>query len=483
MSILKRAATPQVGVGCFSEIACSISPPDPVPSMASLFADPVHSDNPVEMITLSKHIIPIILGCLLLSLTALTSIQVEASLLLTIPPEEEDSPATAVYRKAMRALETGDIASAESHFLTRLKQDSDHVGSLVGLALVADARNQHDIAEKYFHGALIAAPDNAVVRGVWGRYLTQQNRLEEAETELRLAISLDPGVPDYRLDLGELYLSHMGEYHAAVTEFSEAARLDPDNAGAHLQLGGVLDILGQTERARMAFTEAGRLEPSNPLPFHALGKLYAKQKDHKGALGAFQNAIDAEPGFYQSHVARGDVFLTLGDVERALSAYDGALQVKPDLPQIHLKIGIVHKQAGRYARAEEAFRESIRISPQNPVAYNNLSWMLAEQGTRLDEALKWAETAVDQSGGSAPFLDTLGWVLYLRGDLAQAVVHLRNASVLLPKSAEVHYHLGVVLMEFGKSGDAISAFKTALDLQPAFRHAEDARRRLGQLVE
>ena len=405
----------------------------------------------------------------------------EATLLLTIPAEEGSGPGAVLYKKGVAALEKGDLKNAEKHFLERLGLDSKHPGALVGLALVADKQGQKEKAEQFFRRALSAAPGNAVVRGVWGRHLAAGEMFREAEREFKQGISLDPNMADLHMELGMLYLNQMREFESAVAEFEKVIRMDPLNSTAHLYLGGAQASMGQPDKARTTFEEAGRLNPNDPLPYHALGRLHADKKEYTKALDAYIGALKADPDFYRAHLARGDVFLTMGNEVDALSAYSSALEIKPEQGYTYLKIGIIHKQKKRYVLAEKAFLESIRYAPDNPVAYNNLSWMMAERGQRLDEALKWAEKAVEQSPRSAEFQDTLAWAHYRRGELDQALSILSKASVIIPERAEINYHLGIVLMEKKMYTDAASAFEKALKLDPTFPFSTDTKRRLAQL--
>ena len=431
-----------------------------------------------KRIHLTSSLIPLLL---LLGYLLLTIGHSEATLLMTIPAEEGSGPGAVLYKKGVAALEKGDLINAEKHFLERLDLDSEHPGALVGLALVADKQGRKEKSEQFFKRALSAAPDNAVVRGVWARYLEAGGMLKDAEREFRHGISLDPDMADLHLELGMLYLNRLREFKAAVVEFEEVIRLDPLNSNAHLYMGGAKATMGQTDEAQTAFEEAGRLDPSNPLPYHALGRLHADKREYTKALDAFLTALRANPGFYRAHLARGDIFLSMGNEGDALSAYDSALKIRPDQANVYLKIGIIHKQNKRYLEAEKALLASIRLVPNNPVAYNNLSWMMAEQGKRLDEALKWAEKAVRQSPQSAEFQDTLGWVHYRRGELGPALSILRKASVISPERAEIHYHLGIVLMEKNMRPDAASAFEKALKLDPDFRFSADTEQRLAEL--
>jgi Flp pilus assembly protein TadD len=62
----------------------------------------------------------------------------------------------------------------------------------------------------------------------------------------------------------------------------------------------------------------------------------------------------------------------------------------------------------------------------------------------LQESLELVKEAIHKSPRSASFYDTLGWIKYRMGEIDEATGLLRQAVQGMPRSPEVHYHLGVV---------------------------------------
>ena len=101
------------------------------------------------------------------------------------------------------------------------------------------------------------------------------------------------------------------------------------------------------------------------------------------------------------------------------------------------------KKQGQLAEAERAWHAALRADANNPMALNNLAFLYAEQRKQLDQALAWAKKAVGVSR-QAEHLDTLAWVHRARGEKAQALALLENASAT-SRNATLLYHLGIVL--------------------------------------
>ena len=107
--------------------------------------------------------------------------------------------------------------------------------------------------------------------------------------------------------------------------------------------------------------------------------------------------------------------------------------------------------AGAIAR----YRAILDVNPDNPVALNNLAWILGEAGD--PKAREYAERAYQLTPFQANVVDTLGWTLVRTGDVARGTQLLRLASNLAPKQSDIRLHLGRALL---KSGDKEAARRT-----------------------
>jgi tetratricopeptide (TPR) repeat protein len=335
--------------------------------------------------------------------------------------------------------------------------------------------------ETYLQQALKVAPQSAEVHEAWGRYLHTQKRFGDAEAAFKKAIALDPQAVTPRVDLGDLYLGTLRKTGEAIEAYRAALRIDPSHAGAHNALGTALAVAGDPEAARAEFMEASRLAPNNPLPLQSLGQLYANRKEYDKALAAFSDALKVQPQFVQMYLARGDVFLLQGQADKALAEYNEALRVAPQFSLAYVKIGALHEANKQLEEAEKAYLAAIDADAKQAMAYSRLARMAAERKTRLDDAITWAQKAVELEPKVPQFQDTLGWVHRARGELDKAEAVLQKATTGEPPQAVIWYHLGIVRAERKKTKEVAAALKQALKLQQNFPDSEDARKRLAEL--
>lgn len=118
-----------------------------------------------------------------------------------------------------------------------------------------------------------------------GAALLQKKLSLEALAELKQAIALRPGYPDFHNKLGELYASR-GHYHLAEEEFRLALKLHPRYLAAQVNLAHTLqrhaDRLASQSEA--AYRRALELDPGNPMASAALDPARPQPESPDSAL-------------------------------------------------------------------------------------------------------------------------------------------------------------------------------------------------------
>jgi predicted Zn-dependent protease len=76
--------------------------------------------------------------------------------------------------------------------------------------------------------------------------------------------------------------------------------------------------------------------------------------------------------------------------------------------------------------------------------------------------------------------DTLAWVMYKRGDYANAMPLLQECVQKSPDSAEFHYHLGMTLLASGQKTKGKEQLQAALRLNLNTANTQQARQALAQ---
>jgi tetratricopeptide (TPR) repeat protein len=181
-------------------------------------------------------------------------------------------------------------------------------------------------------------------------------------------------------------------------------------------------------------------------------------------------------------------YLAAGDYERALQCYEASSRVTDDdndlqLGMCYLALGDREQGLERIDKAFRAATEAYRNRTASPAAYarvlNDVGYVLADAGLRLDEAFEMIRQAVRSAPLVPEYVDSLGWAYFRRGDDEAAAFYLERAARLSGRQdPEVLWHLGAVHARLHQYRRAESELRRAIELDPT---NEEARRTLKRL--
>lgn len=155
--------------------------------------------------------------------------------------------------------------------------------------------------------------------------------------------------------------------------------------------------------------------------------------------------------------------------QQAYSAADG--EERKQLAIIAL--ATAQQKAGDYKSAEDGLRGLLKKSPNNPIALNNLGYLLLERDSSLNEAIGLIERALKIDPTNPSYLDSLGWGQYKLGNLSESEKYLKSAYKYNPTSAAILEHMGDLYLKQGKNDQAMDVWQKALTLSA--NSAETAR--------
>lgn len=120
----------------------------------------------------------------------------------------------------------------------------------------------------------------------------------------------------------------------------------------------------------------------------------------------------------------------------------------------------------QFEESEALFRQLVDTEPNDANAANYLGYMWADREVNLDEALELIARAVSLDPENSAYLDSLGWVHFRLGDLAEAERWLRRAVDLGGNLGDgtIYCHLGEVLLAGGDRTEARRFLVQGLDM-------------------
>jgi len=196
-------------------------------------------------------------------------------------------------------------------------------------------------------------------------------------------------------------------------------------------------------------------------------RLLGDKGDEQAALRRAQEAAASPNAGPQDFARMGNV---LGDMDRhaeAAAAYGEAIARSKkggsdSLWTLYLFRAASLEQANRWNEAKTDLETAMKLEPENPLLLNFLGYGKLERGEDLDAAEAMIRKASSLRPDDASITDSLGWALYKRGRLPEAITTLTKAAAGDPSQSEIHEHLGDALYSSGRRIEARFSWQAAL---------------------
>jgi protein O-mannosyl-transferase len=238
------------------------------------------------------------------------------------------------------------------------------------------------------------------------------------------------------LALGARTYARNFDWHDEATLWTSVAKVNPEDALAHLNLGSAL------------------LEIPNRVP---------------DAISEYQRAMQIYPSYAEAHNNLGAVFLQSGRTTEAIAEYRAAVRLDPDYPDAHSNLGsALSRTPGGLKEAVIELETAVRLDPENARRRAALGSVLLQIPGRGYEAIGQLETAVriDPEFTDAHY-SLAGALAQVPSRLTDAVIEFHTVLKNRPDDADAHYQLGVVLSRIpGKLPEAIQEIETAARIRP-----------------
>jgi tetratricopeptide (TPR) repeat protein len=322
-----------------------------------------------------------------------------------------------------------------------------------------------------------AAPDGYLLRAVADM---NRDQFQTAEQYIRQSLAREPNNPGAYVQLGNLRMAQK-QYPEAQKAYQQALDQNPNYTDA---LGGVLnvDLMQKNPDKAIATvkTELSRY-PKNA-GFHImLGQMLMEQKkDFDGAEQEFKAAADLDSKNSEAVLKLAEVRNDRGDSGKALQAYLDGSKINPRDIRFYLLAGGIYESKQDWEHAKQQYQKVLEMEPQNPVASNNLAYVMLQQGGNVDVAFAMAQTARRQLPDNANSADTLGWAFYHKAVYTSAITLFKEAIKKDPDNPLFNYHLGLAYAKSGQAGLAQQQLDRVVKIKPGF-DTDELRREIAEV--
>lgn len=384
------------------------------------------------------------------------------------------------YWLGKAALAKGDAALAQTSFLQAVQLNPPALEAEEELARLANQHGDMSLLSEIADRTIAAAPHFP------GGYLwratveLRHNSPDKAEADLKTAIAAAPQNAQAYLMLGELRYSQK-HYPEGAALLDQALQRDPNSIGAMRGLVGYDLMKKQPAQAIARLNAQIAKAPNNSGFYDMLAQLQIQNKNLDQAVATAQKAMQLNTDDGEAVAIYAQLEAQRGQTANAIVAWEQWSRVHPNNAGGYAILGMLEEARGDRRKAEEDYKHALQIQSTQPVAANNLAYMMLENGENVDVALTLAQTARRGMPNSPTSADTLAWAYYFKGTYGFARDLLEEAIRINPNSPAMQYHLGMVYAKLADKANAATHLKKAMSLAPNSPAAKDARAALQKI--
>ncbi|MDD5089445.1 MAG: tetratricopeptide repeat protein [Candidatus Wallbacteria bacterium] len=235
-------------------------------------------------------------------------------------------------------------------------------------------------------------------------------------------------------DFIELYRFYHTDppFYLEESLYQKMIELDESNGVAYNNLGDLyVRYNTRLEDAEKLIDKALELCRENPSVMETKGYLHLRKKEFPQAEEWLKKAVALDRKMLIGYEHLAELYYETGEMDQCLAAYETLLG----------------------------------LDPGNPRYYNDLGYLLADNGRELEKALELCRKAVQMSPQSGPYLDSLAWTHYKLGQFDQAGKIIAMAVENEPEERFILYHAGLINFSLGDFEKAREVFLKALAMQ------------------
>ncbi|KAI5444479.1 hypothetical protein KIW84_012928 [Lathyrus oleraceus] len=280
-----------------------------------------------------------------------------------------------------------------------------------------------------------------------GIYLQMQNSGRLDFDSFSEAIKLDPQNACALTHCGILYTEE-GWLMEAAESYQKELRVDPTYkatveclAIVLMDIGTNIKLAGNTQEGIQKYFEALKVDPHYAPAYYNLGVVYSKMMQYDMALTFYEKKLHQRGLCMLKHIATWiwEQRVAYGEMlkfDMAIVLYELAFHFNPHCVEACNNLGVIYKDRDNLDKVVECYQLALSIKPKFSQSLNNLGVVYTVQG-KMDAAASMIEKAI----------------------------------IANPKRVEAYNNLGVLYRDAGDIALAINAYEQCLKIDPDSRNA------------
>ncbi|MCB0411476.1 MAG: tetratricopeptide repeat protein, partial [Bdellovibrionales bacterium] len=381
-------------------------------------------------------------------------------------PENEEPENAYFYIAKVRSEQGGERADreAEKYFKKSISVRPNFLDPAMGLAALFYDKSRDKEDTKLLESFQRKFGPRSEVAQVLSRVYLQNEDFDKALEQLETLDAMDNENLNVKIQIA-LILIEKERFEEATSRLEDILAMEPTLDKIRFYLGAVHE---ETGRWRKAVENYGQISPGSAYyPDSVLHSAYLlKSKGQpEEAENLLQEAIKLREDVAQFYSFYASLLDEKKDYKKGLSLLSKAVKKFPDDVQMNFYLGTIQDRVGNTEKSIQQMLKVLELQDDHVQALNYLAYTYAELNHKLDEAESMARKALSLKPGDGFVLDTMGWILFKKGDNSGAIKFLELAVKHQNAESIIAEHLGDAYYRSQLVDKALKMYNKAVALE------------------
>lgn len=327
-----------------------------------------------------------------------------------------------------------------------------------------------------YQKVLAVEPDNPMALFSMASYYEQTGQKELYQQQLdtlllNKKVTSDTKITVMRQVIAENEQSSAKDSTQVIALFDRMMKQDMDDPQIPMLYSQYLLSKNMEQEAVPVLEQVVDLDPTNKAARLMLVSAAVKKEDYKQIIKVCEPGIEATPDALELYYYLAIAYHQAEQGDSVLSVCNRALEhITPDtrkevVSDFYSIMGDIYHTKKQMTEAYAAYDSALVYNPSNIGALNNYAYYLSVERRDLDKAEEMSYKTVKAEPNNSTYLDTYAWILFEKGNYAEARIYIDNAMKNDGEKSDVIVeHCGDIYFMTGDVEGALNYWKKALEM-------------------
>jgi len=327
-----------------------------------------------------------------------------------------------------------------------------------------------------YQKVLAVEPDNPMALFSMASYYEQTGQKELYQQQLdtlllNKKVTSDTKISVMRQVIAENEQSSAKDSTQVIALFDRMMKQDMDDPQIPMLYSQYLLSKNMEQGAVPVLEQVVDLDPTNKAARLMLVSAAVKKEDYKQIIKVCEPGIEATPDALELYYYLAIAYHQAEQGDSVLSVCNRALEhITPDtrkevISDFYSIMGDIYHTKKQMTEAYAAYDSALVYNPSNIGALNNYAYYLSVERRDLDKAEEMSYKTVKAEPNNSTYLDTYAWILFEKGNYAEARIYIDNAMKNDGEKSDVIVeHCGDIYFMTGDAEGALKYWKKALEM-------------------